>query len=665
MIDSTAQMVLYLLVADGLLALLSTEVFGPIFWFVVPAGIVASWRWRLRHPSQRLIPLLILALSLGEVLLFPGSLLLWALHLLVFLILYKLFTRDRIGDDIQLALMSLMALIGATGLTSDLLFLAVSLLYLPLAVWTAILLYLREEREQEPGLVRRTAPLPPHFFLLTGGVSLGALILVCVLFLFFPRLGVRIGAAGSARSGMVSGFAEEVTLGDFGRIGLDSTVVMRVEVSGGPVPTRWRGVAFERFDGHTWHRGQSIWALPGGRERSFRLGRALDRGGVRQDVALEPIGTSVLFAAPRVVEVRIDAPVLFVDQTGSLRLLDAPPAGVGYTVYSEPGAANWALGEGGRRPPGVERYLQLPPLSARVRAMAYEVGGGGKGALEKARRVEAYLRTHYTYSLDLRRDSRFDPVEDFLFVQKRAHCEYFATSMAILLRVLGVPARVVNGFQQGVWNPFGQYFAVRQQDAHSWVEAFVPGRGWIAFDPSPRASLEAEQLGNGTPSPAWQFLDYLRLRWNRYVVGYSGGDQLRLTRYLLHPVRTVFRSIGLMTFPWTVWGLGALLLTGGVWLGRRLRGWAYGAGPFLGRGVPIPFYEEMRRTLARRGLHRPFHITPWEFGLKVQGVVPELTRLYYAVRYGGRHLTPDEERHVWDLLTRLREASVPGPGRST
>ncbi|MFQ5883120.1 MAG: DUF3488 and DUF4129 domain-containing transglutaminase family protein, partial [Candidatus Methylomirabilales bacterium] len=636
MVDRAAKMVLYLLVTDGLLALLFTEAFEPIFWLVVPAGVAASWRWRLRHPSHRSIPLLILALSLGEVLLFPRSLLLWALHLLVFLIFYKLFARDRIRDDVQLALMSLMALIGATALTSGLLFLAVYLLYVPLAVWTAILLYLREEREQEPGLVRGSAPLPPRFFLLTGGVSLGALLLVCILFLFLPRLGVQIGAAGPARSSMVSGFAEKVTLGDFGRIDLDSTVTMRVEVSGGPVPTRWRGVAFERFDGQAWHRGESIWALRGWGDRPFRLSRVPGRGRIRQDITLEPIGTPILFATPRVVEVRIDAPALFVDQTGSLRLTDVPPAVIRYTAYSEPEPATRDLGEDGPRPPGIERYLQLPPLSPRVRAMAYKLGGGAKGAWEKARRIESYLSTQYTYSLHLRRDSRFDPVEDFLFVQKRGHCEYFATSMAILLRVLGVPARVVNGFQQGVWNPFGEYFAVRQQDAHSWVEAFVPGRGWISFDPSPRAAFEAEQLGKNTPSPAWQYLDYLKLRWNRYVVGYNRWDQLRLTRYLLHPLRRVVQSITPMAFPWTAWGLGVLLLAGGLWLGRRLLGWSRAAGPFLHSTVPIPFYEEMRQTLERRGHRRPSHLTPWEFALEIHGVVPELTRLYYAVRYGER-----------------------------
>lgn len=144
--------------------------------------------------------------------------------------------------------------------------------------------------------------------------------------------------------------------------------------------------------------------------------------------------------------------------------------------------------------------------------------------------MEAYLLQNYRYSLELRRDPRFEPIEDFLFEQKSGNCEYFAASMAVLLRSVGVPARVVNGFQKGEWNEFGGYYAVRQRDAHSWVEVYVGPFGWLTFDPSPRAGFEAE--GQASLGFLARYLDSLRMRWNRYIIDYNLGDQILLARAL-------------------------------------------------------------------------------------------------------------------------------------
>ena len=95
--------------------------------------------------------------------------------------------------------------------------------------------------------------------------------------------------------------------------------------------------------------------------------------------------------------------------------------------------------------------------------------------------------------------------------------------MAVMLRSLGVPARVVNGFQRGEWNPYGQYYIVRYYDAHSWVEAYLPDTGWVTFDPTPRASVNV--LAGRTPG--FLYLDSLRLQWHRYVVNWTLRDQIR------------------------------------------------------------------------------------------------------------------------------------------
>ena len=92
------------------------------------------------------------------------------------------------------------------------------------------------------------------------------------------------------------------------------------------------------------------------------------------------------------------------------------------------------------------------------------------GVGEAVDRITAHLRKNYGYTLDLRRDDRYAPLEDFLFVQRRGHCEYFSTAMVILLRTLGIGARSVNGFMGGTWNDYGGYLAVSQGDRlAAWV----------------------------------------------------------------------------------------------------------------------------------------------------------------------------------------------------
>src|SRR5207244_1453891 len=136
------------------------------------------------------------------------------------------------------------------------------------------------------------------------------------------------------------------------------------------------------------------------------------------------------------------------------------------------------------------RFLQLPPLSARVRELAREVTAGTRGARDAAEALTSHLAGRYRYTRVLRRTTALDPVEEFLFVQRSGNCEYFAASLAIMLRTLGIPARVVNGFQRGEWNPYGRHFIVRLLDARAWLDAPVHA-AWETLAPSPRGARVA------------------------------------------------------------------------------------------------------------------------------------------------------------------------------
>ena len=103
--------------------------------------------------------------------------------------------------------------------------------------------------------------------------------------------------------------------------------------------------------------------------------------------------------------------------------------------------------------------------------------------------------THFGYTLEIPRVAPRDPLADFLFVRKRGHCEYFASSMAIMLRTLGIPSRVVNGFRTSEFNDLTGNYVIRASSAHSWVEAYFPGYGWVSFDPTPGSPWAEQRVG--------------------------------------------------------------------------------------------------------------------------------------------------------------------------
>jgi transglutaminase-like putative cysteine protease len=133
------------------------------------------------------------------------------------------------------------------------------------------------------------------------------------------------------------------------------------------------------------------------------------------------------------------------------------------------------------------KYLQLPSsVPARVAELAHRITDQKTTQYDKAEAIETYLRNTYKYSTVVKpAPAGRDPVDYFLFDLKADFCEYFASSMAVLLREVGVPARVVEGFTAGELDATGTRYAVRELNAHAWVEAYFPGYGWIEFEPTP------------------------------------------------------------------------------------------------------------------------------------------------------------------------------------
>lgn len=177
------------------------------------------------------------------------------------------------------------------------------------------------------------------------------------------------------------------------------------------------------------------------------------------------------------------------------------------------------------------RYLQLPPglMSERMSALASELRATRPIQYDYVVAVEQWLKDELEYTTDLPEpEPGANLVDSFLFEWQRGHCEYFATAMVMLLREQGVPARIVNGYLGGDYNDIGRYYAVRQANAHSWVEVFFPNVGWVEFDPTPGGAAD---MGPQGVMRQWSlFVDTLRLAWFRWVVEYDLEKQFTLFR---------------------------------------------------------------------------------------------------------------------------------------
>jgi transglutaminase-like putative cysteine protease len=338
--------------------------------------------------------------------------------------------------------------------------------------------------------------------------------------------------------------------------------------------------------------------------------------------------------------------------------LRAPPA-ARYVAYSRrapeaPSHAPSALSAEAQA-----AYLQLPAgLSPRVVELARTLTAGGVAPAQAVEAVVRWLRDTHRYTLRLPQPTPdVDPVESFLFDTPEGHCEYFATAAALLLRAAGVPARYVNGYLGGEWNDVGHYVAVRDNRAHSWVEAFMPGRGWVRVDATPPLPTAARAGSIG------QFLDALDFKWSRWVVGYDLSRQLALGR-------RVARAVGLeggdstpngaprRSLAWLAIGaLGlavaaALLAASRIWRRRAPRRGL--ARPHRAASVPVQrVYERALDRLARQGWPRGRTETPREYaarfaagGLPGSDLLVELTDVYTAARFGGRSVEPEVLRRL-------------------
>ena len=301
-----------------------------------------------------------------------------------------------------------------------------------------------------------------------------ALILAVGFFFIFPRIPIAKFFARMDMPISRMGFSDEIKPGDFTRIATDATPVFRAAFISGQAPSYqgmyWRGATLSKIEGMAWQR-EKQGLIPEWKEISTKKEYVYE-------VDFSELREDFIFSLPGTTQYERLSPGRILNKGGgTYRFYPRLQKKIRYrgTVTK--------FQHRGLTPKERERYLSLPPqISTKVSAYAEEISSEFVSSQDRVRGIMDRFGAGFTYTLSPGVLSG-DYLEDFLFRSKKGYCEHFASATGILLRMMGIPARVVVGFHGGLWNPLGEYYILRNQDAHAWVEFWRDEGGWQRVDP--------------------------------------------------------------------------------------------------------------------------------------------------------------------------------------
>jgi len=615
-------------------------------------------------------------------------------HLVLFTAIMKIFSARTYRDYGYLAALSFLMMLASAVLTVGTTFLVFFSLYVLFSISTFISYEIKRSveaaRRAPEGPFRRPDDnrhaLEKALMAAAVGLALGIFALATLLFFVIPRYRTGYLTNLSMQAQNITGFSETVNLGDIRKILRSPMVVMRVMPEGSPrdyAGVKWRGVTLNSFNGKRWFNDntdrisipaeayQHI-AIPPPAGWEHRPHHPL-----RYRVLRAALSTDVLFAAAEPRELS-GVRMISLDQTGSLHNAQSLSVPYAYEVVSEAGmpSARNLRNSPPQYPDEIRLvYLRLPhTMDPRVSELARTLTSSATNNYDRAAAIQTYLRDHFQYTLDPPEIEPEDPVGSFLFRSKSGYCEYFAAAMAVMLRALNVPSRLANGFQTGTYNRIGKDFVVRARDAHSWVEVYFTGYGWIPFDPTP-----------ADPHPvlpgSWDdYVDTAALFWNEWIINYDFSHQERLARELEQDsrdfqqvfrrrferfkqqgVRTSFRIEGwLMSHKLLILAIMLAILAGLILTDKSgtLAEWRFHlAWKFAHRDAVLSprqatlTYQRLLKTLQKKGIRKGPAQTPREFALSFLTTpwgpgVMEFTRLYNTLRYGRAAVSLSRLRQI-------------------
>jgi transglutaminase-like putative cysteine protease len=487
---------------------------------------------------------------------------------------------------------------------------------------------------------RGSPPLNPLATLRQSArLLLPAVPLALALFLLFPRLPGPFWAlpehgGGGARTGLT----DQISLGDISELALSSEVAFRVRFNGpAPPPAElyWRGPVLERFDGRRWQAEPASLRQPAPRLPATGNGPVYE-----YEIILEPHGQRWLLP----LETPQSWTAARSQLTGSGELL-ATGAIDQRMAWNGRSVAGGRLLAGQPAAPGL---TSLPEDSSpRARALAERLRAGtadDQGYLDAVLRL--FREEEFYYTLQPARLGS-DPVDEFLFDTRSGFCEHYAAAFAVLARAAGIPARIVAGYQGGTRNPIGDYWIVRQSDAHAWVEVLLDDH-WVRIDPTSAVApdrilsgLDLGMIGTGREGlerfRPGALLDQLALSWDaasatwdRWVLAFGPDSQLALLQTLGVQAPSTRALVAL---------LSVMLLVALV-----LLSWIYGRQAPPRQADPAERqWQRFCRRVARISRPRSPAEGPREYVTAIAQQRPDLSgellaiaRLYLGLRYEGR-----------------------------
>lgn len=469
------------------------------------------------------------------------------------------------------------------------------------------------------------AAAPRTAFATTGKLMVQGLPLALLLFVLFPRLAAPLWGLPQGERG-VTGLSDTMSPGRIAELIQDDSVVLRADFDGRPPPSAqryWRGPVLSRFDGATWT--SSYMRVPGTPpgERT---------GAITYTVSLEPSERPWLFALelPATLPMSSDRATNDIVMTRDQQIVARRPLGLGLRYVQQ----SLVSDRYAAHPGDAADNLRLPPTAnPRTREFARSLRARHASDRDYVDAVLAHFREEeFVYTIEPGVLDARDPVDAFLFDSRRGFCEHYASAFAVLLRMAGIPARVVTGYQGGELNPRGNYLVVRQSDAHAWVEAIVDG-AWQRVDPtgaiSPlriqsgisRALPDADlplltRLPDGFLKDAQWMLDAMNHAWRRHVVGFDRGQQHELLRALHLDPAQLWQAATVGVLLTAAWMVGVL-----AWLVFRR----------TPRERASALWSRVCTTLARAGLPREPHEGPLAFSQRASLRWPEYAIAFHAI----------------------------------
>jgi transglutaminase-like putative cysteine protease len=579
-----------MVLATGGLALLSWFIVErprgrPLPHWLITTGVLIATGWTIWLQVQG-EPLI---LSLGDYILY--------------LQLFKLYDRKLNRDHAQLMVLSLMQMVCAAIIGAEVIFALILVIYLVLAIISAMTFQLKLGFEEVVHAATANAPVGVEpirprpvssddarrsFRRVIFGSGIGIFIVSVILFITMPRghIAQALGTWNPPQpKNATTGFNTQVQLGSGMQISASRTSVFNVRITQDGVdigaPDRifhLRGLALDRYNQgeRRWTRGGHATTL----DREYKLddlhsasmvvpdpGKPL----IRQDYTLRSGTEGVLFSLFPATSVAVPAArsVYFNGADQVLRLGQRELVGLEYTVYSAPEAAmdpqhaldspwvnapppspeerySWATY--GKRAvlndPRVRHLTEQVMQAAGIRRDLNQASDPNDQKIAAA--VETFLRTKFSYSMTLPPvEGDSDPLLAFLFDHHTGHCEYFASAMTAMLRSVGIRSRVISGFVAGEYNSVGGYYVVREMNAHAWVELWNDEQGWRSYDPSPPGAIEVlHQSSGGVLAALRDFYEVVEFHWINSVITYSDSQRREIVTSVRDTLSDAGRTFG-------------------------------------------------------------------------------------------------------------------------